>query len=342
MRRLSILALVPLALLAAACGGGGSKGGGKVSGDDAAVVGSEHITRESLDRRLGQAKCSYTLQKRPFPKAGSPEYLAIQQQILQSLVQRAELAQKAPGLGVKVTDAEIEKQLKQIKKQYFGGSEKRYQAELKKQCVTDAEVRSDVGANVLSDEIYKKVTTGAKVTDTEVKAYYDSHTSVYTQPETRVVRHILVKDKALADKLYSQLKGGADFAALAKKYSQDPGSKAQGGELTISRGQTVPQFDKVAFQLKKGELSQPVKTQYGYHVIQALSEIKPAQSTPFAKVEASIKQQLEQQRKNDEMTKWVEDKKKSYCKSGIKYQVGYQPNPDPCATVSGTTTTTSQ
>src|SRR5437870_3528194 len=93
MRRLSILVLVPLALLAAACGGG-SKGGGKVSGDDAAVVGSEHITRESLDRRLGQAKCSYTLQKRPFPKAGSPEYVAIQQQILQSLVQRAELAQK--------------------------------------------------------------------------------------------------------------------------------------------------------------------------------------------------------------------------------------------------------
>ena len=99
--------------------------------------------------RLAQAKCSYTLQKRPFPKAGSPEYVAIQQQILQSLVQRAELAQKAPGLGVKVTDAQVEKQLKQIKKQYFGGSEKRYQAELKKQCVTDAEVRSDVGANVL-------------------------------------------------------------------------------------------------------------------------------------------------------------------------------------------------
>ena len=104
----------------------------------------------------------------------------------------------------------------------------------------------------------------------------------------------------------------------------------------------MPPFDKAAFSLKKGEISQPVNTQYGYHIIQALSDVKPAKTTPLAKVESSIKQQLEQQRKNDAMTKWVDQKKKSYCKSGIKYQVGYQPNPDPCATVTGTTTTTSQ
>src|SRR5438067_5790008 len=144
MRRLFILlALVPLALLAAACGGGGGTGGGNVGKEDAAVVGSDHITRAQLDRRLAQAKCSYDLQKRTFPKAGSQEYLAIEQQILQNLVQRAELAQKAPSLGVSVTDAQVEKQLKSIKKQYFGGSEKRYQAEQKKQCVTDTEVRAD-------------------------------------------------------------------------------------------------------------------------------------------------------------------------------------------------------
>jgi parvulin-like peptidyl-prolyl isomerase len=94
--------------------------------------------------------------------------------------------------------------------------------------------------------------------------------------------------------------------------------------------------------LKKGELSAPVHTQYGYHIIQALSAVKPAKTTTLSKVESSIKQQLEQQRKNEAMTKWVDTKKKSFCKSGIKYQVGYQPNPDPCATLTGTTTTTSQ
>jgi parvulin-like peptidyl-prolyl isomerase len=101
----------------------------------------------------------------------------------------------------------------------------------------------------------------------------------------------------------------------------------------------VPEFDKTAFSLKKGQLSQPIHTQYGYHIIQALSAIKPAQTTSLSKVAPSIKQQLEQQEKNDLMTKWVEDKKKSYCKSRIKYQVGYEPNPDPCASVTGATTT---
>ena len=122
--------------------------------------------------------------------------------------------------------------------------------------------------------------------------------------------------KALADQLYAQLKSGANFATLAKKYSKDPGSASNGGKLTISKGQTVPAFDKTAFALKKGELSQPIHTQYGYHIIQALSAVKPAQTTSLSKVESSIKQQLEQQRKNDAMTKWVETKKKSYCKAG--------------------------
>jgi parvulin-like peptidyl-prolyl isomerase len=333
MRRLFVLLLgLPLVLLAAGCGGGG--GGGSVSKEDAAVVGSDHITREVLDRRLAQAKCSYKLQKRTFPKAGSSEYQAIQQQILQNLVQRAELAQKAPEMKVSVDDAQVEKQLKAIKKQYFGGSEKRYQTELKRQCVTDAEVRDDVRANVLSDSIYKKVTAGAKVSDADVKAYYDSHQSVYTQPETRVVRHILVKDEKLADKLYGELKGGADFATLAKKYSQDPGSKAQGGQLTISRGQTVPEFDKVAFALKTGETSKPVKTQFGWHIIQAEKDATKSKKTPFAQVKEAIRQQLLQQERSSTLQKWLAGMQAEFAKK-VKYATGLAP---PQTTTAATTT----
>jgi parvulin-like peptidyl-prolyl isomerase len=326
--------LVPLALLAAACGGG-SKGGGKLDSADAAVVGKVHIARSQLDRQMSQAKCSSAAQKRTFPKAGSPEYVSLQQQFMQQLVQQAELAQKAPGLGVKVTDAQVEKQLTQIKKQFFGGSEKRYQAELKKQCFTDAEVRQQLGANLLAQAISKKVTGDAKVTDLEVKAYYDSHSSVYTQPETRVVRHILVKDKTLADKLYSQLKGGADFATLAKKYSQDPGSKTQGGVLTISRGQTVPPFDKVAFQLKTGELSKPVKTQYGWHIIQAQKDATKSKTTPFTQVKAAIRQQLLQTKRSSELQTWLEGLKKEFA-TRVSYATGLAP---PVTTTSATTTT---
>ena len=107
----------------------------------------------------------------------------------------------------------------------------------------------------------------------------------------------------------------------------------------MSKGQTVPEFDKTAFSLKTGAISQPVHTQYGYHIIQALSAVKAAKTTSLAQVRASIQQQLEQQKKNDKITKWLEDTKKSYCNNKIKYQIGYQPSPDPCATLTGATST---
>ena len=192
---------------------------------------------------------------------------------------------------------------------------------------------------LISQALFKKVTGGVKARDADIKQYYNTHKTQYVQPESRDVRHILVTKKALADSLYQQLKSGGNFAKLAKQYSKDPGSAANGGKLTVSKGQTVPEFDKTAFSLKTGELSQPVHTQYGYHIIQALSAIKPATTTTLAKVRASIRQQLEQQKKNDKITKWLEDTKKGYCGGKIKYQVGYQPSPDPCATLTGATST---
>jgi parvulin-like peptidyl-prolyl isomerase len=329
-----LLLALPLCLLAAACGGGGG-GGSSVAKEDAAVVGDVHITRAQLDRRLQQGKCSYELQKREFPKAGSPEFQAVQQQILQSLVQRAELEQKAPDLDVKVTDKQVEDQLAKLKKQYFGGSEKRYQTEIKRQCISDAEVHSDLKSNLLSDAIYKKVTGDVNVTTAASQAYYNSHKDTYTQPETRVVRHILVKDKALADKLYAQLKGGADFAALAKKYSTDPGSKTQGGQLTISKGQTVPEFDKTAFALKTGELSKPVKTQYGWHIIEAEKAAVPSKVTPFAQVKESIRQQLLQQQRSDSLQKWLDGVKKEFA-AKVTYASGLAP---PATSTAPATTT---
>jgi parvulin-like peptidyl-prolyl isomerase len=333
MRRFFLVLLaLPFALLAIGCGGGG--GGSAVSSGDVAVVDGEHISQETLDHRMTETACRYQLQKRPFPKAGSTEYQNLQKQVVQTLVQRVQLDQKAPSLKVTVTDKQVEGQLDNLKKQYFGGSEKKYKAELKKQCVTDAEVRDDIRANLLSNGIYKKLTAGVSVTPAEVTAYYDGHREVYTTPQTRVVSHILVKNKALADKLYAQLKAGADFATLAKKYSEDPGSKSQGGQLTISRGQTVPEFDKEAFSLKTGELSKPVKTQFGWHIIRAEKDATKSKTTPFPQVKAAIKQQLIQQKRSESLQKWLEGVKKEF-ESKISYATGLAPP----ATTSATTTT---
>ena len=110
--------------------------------------------------------------------------------------------------------------------------------------------------------------------------------------------------------------------------------------MTVSKGQTVPPFDKVAFALKTGELSKPVHTQYGWHIIQALTAVKQAKQTPLKSVKDSIKQQLLQTKKTDTMTKWFNDVKKSFDKN-IAYQTGYAP---PATTTTATTapTTTSQ
>jgi parvulin-like peptidyl-prolyl isomerase len=332
MRRLSFLLLAaPLALLAVSCGGGSSTS--SISKNDAAVVDGEHITRADLDRHVQQAKCSYDNQKRAFPKAGSPEYQAVQTQVLGTLVQQVEFRQKAPTLKASVTDKQVENRLERIKKQYYGGNDKRYQADIKRNCYTDAEVRAGIRAGLLSEAIAKKLTASVQVTDAEANDYYLSHSVNYAKPQTRVVRHILVKDKKTADTVYAQLKSGADFAVLAKKYSQDPGSKAQGGRLTITRGQTVPQFDQVAFALKTGALSKPVKSQYGWHIIQALEPATPRKATPFAQVKDSIRQQLLQQRRNQVLQRWLDGVKKEYA-SKTSYATGLAP-----ATTTGPTAT---
>src|SRR5205823_633476 len=102
-------------------------------------------------------------------------------------------------------------------------------------------------------------------------------------------------------------------------------------------GQTVPQFDKVAFSLKTNEISAPVHTTYGWHIIQALSAVKPAAQTPLKDVKETIRQQLLQTKKSDKSRKWLDDVKKSYAKS-IRYQVGYVPQTT--ATTTATTSTT--
>jgi foldase protein PrsA len=339
MKRLILLAFLLLALVVAGCGGTSTA---TLSANDAAVVGSEPITKDQFQGLMDRAKKSYDAQKRPFPKPGTTEYEQLKGQAVTFLIQRAEFEQEADAMGIKITDDKVNKRITQLKKQFYSGSEQKYENTLKQQGLTKDQAKEEVRAQLISEELFKKVTGDVKVTKDEIKAYYNSHKSQYGQPQTRDVRHILVAKKSLADSLYAQLKSGANFAKLAKKYSKDPGSAANGGKLTISKGQTVPAFDKTAFSLKKGELSPPIHTQYGYHIIEALSAVRAAQTTSLSKVESSIKQQLEQQRKNDAMTKWVEKKKKSFCKSGIKYQVGYQPNPDPCAALTSTTTTTSQ
>ncbi len=167
-------------------------------------------------------------------------------------------------------------------------------------------------------------------------ASYTQNQSQYGTPESRDVRHILIaekgangqvdfeKSKARADEIYAELAGGADFAELAKENSEDPGSKDSGGKLTISRGQTVPEFDTTSFELDQGELSKPVKTSMATTSFEAVSPVRPAKTTPLAKVKASIRTTLLQQKKSEAMAAWADDLRTEY-DGKVSYAAGYEP-----------------
>ena len=140
----------------------------------------------------------------------------------------------------------------------------------------------------------------SQVTDQDIEQYYQQNQKQYQVPEEVKVRHILIKvapdadaktdaaAKQKAEDILKQLKAGANFADLAKKYSDDPGSKDQGGELGfIQRGVTVPAFESAAFALKPGQLSGVVKSQYGYHII-LCEDKETAHTKPLAEVKPQI------------------------------------------------------
>jgi parvulin-like peptidyl-prolyl isomerase len=329
--RLALLLCALVAVGLAGCGGDE-----EVPADAVAVVDGQQIARSDYEALLSQAKKSYKNQKREFPAAGSQEFQTLRNQAVQFLVQREQFEQEASDMDVDVTDKQIDARLEQIQKQYFGGDKKKYEKQLKEQGLSEKQVRNDIRAQIISEKIFEQVTKDVKVTDADIAAYYAKNKPQYSQPESRDVRHILVKTKKQADELYAQLQGGADFAALAKKYSEDTGSKANGGKLTISQGQTVAPFDKVAFELEKNEISKPVKTEFGYHIIQPLSDEKAAKVTPLKDVKESIRQQLGQTKKNEAMTKWVDELKKDY-KDKVSYAAGFSPPPDAKSTTTDAT-----
>jgi peptidyl-prolyl cis-trans isomerase D len=143
-------------------------------------------------------------------------------------------------------------------------------------------------------------------TDAELHAAYDKNKDRYNEPEKRHGRHILIpvgKDEAaahkLADDVMAQAKAGKDFAALAKQYSQDPGSADKGGDLGwADRNQFVGPFADALFSMNVGELRGPVKTQFGYHIIR-LDEIQPGKTKPFESVRAEIEAEVKRNSATD-------------------------------------------
>jgi len=195
---------------------------------------------------------------------------------------------------VKVTDVELKAFYDQNKQQYVNSIPEKRKARY-----------------ILID--ISKVANSIPVTQADLQAYYNQHQDEYRSPETVTVRHILIKTptpdadgkidpkaveaaKAKAEDVQKQLKAGADFGELAKKYSDDPGSAQQGGLLPpITRGRTVPEFEQAAFTTPKGQTTGIIRTSYGFHIIR-VEDKQNASVKPLDEVKAQIEPIIKQQK----------------------------------------------
>lgn len=164
---------------------------------------------------------------------------------------------------------------------------------------------------ILTQTAITKVMKQVSVTDEEVKDYYEANKNMYKNPEKIRAKHILVDSEEKAKTISKEISDGMSFEEAAKKYSTCP-SKAQGGDLgEFSRGQMVPEFEEAAFNLDMGLVSEPVKTQFGYHLIKVENKVEPSIAT-YDEVRDAIKRGLLQERQSYEYSKFDKELRDKY------------------------------
>jgi peptidyl-prolyl cis-trans isomerase C len=241
----------------------------------------------------------------------------VYRQMMDQLIGYRLLAQASSARGLTVTDGEVDARLGQIRQQF--PNEQAFLAALGQQKMTVDKLRAQTRlqmqvARMIDTEIAPKVS----VADKDIGAFYEQNKDKFNEPEAVHVSHILIrlpsapdagaraKARAQAADLLKQLKGGADFAVLARQFSQDQGSAANGGDLGfVPKGQTPPAFEKVAFALKPGQLSGVVETQFGYHIVKCM-EHRPARQVPLAEASPRISQFLTEQQRQQKTAALVE------------------------------------
>jgi foldase protein PrsA len=225
------------------------------------------------------------------------EYEGLREQVMQFLIIDKWATGEASDQGVKITTAEVDKQLATAKKQSFP-KEKDFQAFLKQNGMTLDDVRFQVRTTAIYTKLRQKaVKNAAKVTPKAITDFYNKNKVRFATPATRDLRVILTKTEARANEAKQALQHGQSWGAVAKRYSIDQASKDQGGSLLgIAKGTQEKSFDDAIFAAKKSVLTGPVKTQFGYYVFQ-VQKIVAAKQQSLKDATPAIKQQLDAQNK---------------------------------------------
>src|SRR3954470_13685069 len=231
---------------------------------------------------------------------------------MQFLVSSEWIQQEAEKQGVKVSEKEVQKQFQDQKKQSFQ-KDADYQKFLKNSGMTESDLLFRVKLDVISNDVRNKVIKGkANVTNAQIASYYNKNKARFAQPERRDLEVVLTRDKAKAAAAKKALDSGQSWASVAKKYSIDEASKAQGGKLPgVAKGQQEKAFNEAIFGAQKGKIVGPVKTQFGYYVFK-VDKVTPATQQSLAQTKDTIKNLLKSQNQQKALNNFVKQFRKDY------------------------------
>lgn len=251
-----------------------------------ATVGGKNITKDELYQRLVEQNGA---------------------QILDSLITEKIIEAEAQKQNIKVTEAELEKEMTEVI-DYYGGEDAFNQALASAGYSTD-DVKKDMKRNV---EVKKLLEPSITITEDEMKKYFDDNRETFAQQEQVKASHILVDSLEKAQEVKKKLSEGEDFVKLAKENSLDTSNKDQGGELGyITKGQMVSEFENAVFSMGVGEISDPIKTEYGYHIIK-VENIIEAKEANYEESRDQIKDTLIEQKLPEAYDTWMQKKQSEY------------------------------
>lgn len=254
--------------------------------------------------------------------AGSAKLSELKKEILQQMIDEKLILREAKKRNIQVQKVKVDQGVRDIKSRF--PSEQAFDEEMKKQNMTLGAFRKKVEEQlimmqVVDAEVRQKVNTP---TDEQAKKYYDENKDKMVEPEMVRARHILIKVDPKADEktrakalqtiqdIKKKIDAAEDFAELAKKFSEDPGSAQKGGDLgPFPRGVMVKEFEDAAFTLNVGQVSGIVKTEYGYHIIRC-DEKKVEQKKSFDEVKEYIKEFLFRKDMEEKYKNWIDGMRK--------------------------------
>jgi peptidyl-prolyl cis-trans isomerase C len=265
---------------------------------------------------------------------GDPQYEAMIQQIMPTLVDFEIAKAYAEEHGITVSESEVNQEIETIKDQIAEqaqaqgmnvGREEAFTQALQQAGLTEEELRVQLRDQLPVQKVQERVAGDAEASQEEVERFYEENKELqFTTPEQRCARHILFnKDqRAQAEEVKGRLQNGADFAELAREFSQDPGSAENGGDLgCLGQGETVPNFEEALFNAEEGAIVGPVETEFGYHVVE-VTDIRQQSTQPLSEVEGQIREQLSADIQAQEFSSWLQEQKEQ---RNVKYLPGYKP-----------------